>query len=69
MSLRRRLREPVDEQGCTDGTPLDRCNIQVLVVGVGAAPLGTKSMELRITVESGTAQIDDLFVDPWLTKV
>jgi hypothetical protein len=34
-----------------------------------AAPLGTKSMELRITVESGTAQIDDLFVDPWLTKV
>jgi hypothetical protein len=33
-----------------------------------AAPLGTKSMELRITVESGTAQIDDLFVDPWLTK-
>jgi hypothetical protein len=32
------------------------------------APLGTKSMELRITVENGTAQIDDLFVDPWLTK-
>lgn len=32
------------------------------------APLGTSSMELRITVESGTAQIDDLYVDPWLTK-
>ena len=33
-----------------------------------AAPLGTSSMELRITVESGTAQVDDLFVDPFLTR-
>jgi hypothetical protein len=33
-----------------------------------AAPLGTKSMTLQFTVESGTAQIDDLFVDPFLTK-
>ena len=33
-----------------------------------AAPLGTKSMELQFTVESGTAQIDDLFVDPFLLK-
>ncbi|HUZ82636.1 MAG TPA: hypothetical protein VMU73_10370 [Gaiellaceae bacterium] len=33
-----------------------------------AAPLGTKSMELQFTVESGTAQIDDLFVDPLLLK-
>lgn len=33
-----------------------------------AAPLGTKSMELQFTVESGTAQIDDLFVDPVLSK-
>jgi hypothetical protein len=32
------------------------------------APLGTKSMQLRISVESGTAQIDDLFVDPFLTR-
>ena len=29
----------------TDGTPLDGCNIQVLVVGVGAAPLGTKTVD------------------------
>jgi hypothetical protein len=33
-----------------------------------AAPLGTKSMQLRISVESGTAEIDDLFVDPFLTR-
>ena len=33
-----------------------------------AAPLGTKSMTLQFTVESGTAQIDDLFVDPLLVR-
>ena len=33
-----------------------------------AAPLGTKSMTLQFTVESGTAQIDDLFVDPFLSQ-
>jgi hypothetical protein len=33
-----------------------------------AAPLGSKSMQLQFTVESGTAQIDDLFVDPFLSK-
>lgn len=33
-----------------------------------AAPLGTKAMELQFTVESGTARIDDLFVDPLLVK-
>ena len=33
-----------------------------------AAPLGSKSMQLQFTVESGTAQIDDLFVDPFLLK-
>jgi len=33
-----------------------------------AAPLGTKSMQLQFTVESGSAQIDDLFVDPFLLK-
>lgn len=33
-----------------------------------AAPLGTKSMTLQFTVESGTAQIDDLFVDPFWAK-
>ena len=31
-----------------------------------AAPLGAKSMSLQITVVSGTAQIDDLYVDPFL---
>lgn len=34
-----------------------------------AAPLGTNSMTLEFTVESGTAQIDDLFVDPFLAKL
>ena len=33
-----------------------------------AAPLGAKTMTLQFTVESGTAQIDDLFVDPFLLK-
>ena len=33
-----------------------------------AAPLGSKSMTLQFTVEHGTAQIDDLFVDPFLSK-
>jgi hypothetical protein len=33
-----------------------------------AAPLGSKAMQLQFTVESGTAQIDDLFVDPFLLK-
>jgi hypothetical protein len=33
-----------------------------------AAPLTTKSMTLQFTVENGTAQIDDLFVDPYLSR-
>jgi hypothetical protein len=33
-----------------------------------AAPLGTKSMQLIITSESGTAQIDDLYIDPFFMK-
>jgi hypothetical protein len=32
------------------------------------APLGAKTMQLQFTVEDGTAQIDDLFVDPFLLK-
>jgi hypothetical protein len=32
------------------------------------APLGSKTMQLQFTVESGTAQIDDLFVDPFLVR-
>jgi hypothetical protein len=31
-----------------------------------AAPLGTKSMTLTITVVSGAAQVDDLYVDPFV---
>ncbi|HZQ81593.1 MAG TPA: hypothetical protein VFB25_06425 [Gaiellaceae bacterium] len=34
-----------------------------------AAPLGSKSMTLEFTVENGTAQIDDLFVDPFLSRM
>ncbi len=34
-----------------------------------AAPLGTKSMQLQISVDSGTAQIDDLYVDPFLSRI
>jgi hypothetical protein len=33
-----------------------------------ASLLGTKTLQLQFTVESGTAQIDDLFVDPFLSK-
>jgi hypothetical protein len=33
-----------------------------------ASLVGTNSMQLQFTVESGTAQIDDLFVDPFLLK-
>jgi len=32
------------------------------------SPLGSKTMTLQFTVERGTAQIDDLFVDPFLMK-
>jgi hypothetical protein len=45
--------------------------VRAFAHGVGgplAAPLGTKSMTLQFTVESGTAQIDDLFVDPLLSQ-
>jgi hypothetical protein len=33
-----------------------------------SAPLGTKTMEIQISVVSGTAQIDDLFVDPYCSR-
>lgn len=33
-----------------------------------AAPLGTKSLELQFSVDSGSALIDDLFVDPFKIK-
>jgi hypothetical protein len=31
-----------------------------------AAPLGTKSMTLQISVDQGSAQIDDLYIDPFV---
>jgi hypothetical protein len=34
-----------------------------------ASLVGTKSLELQISVDSGTAQVDDLFVDPFLAKL
>ena len=34
-----------------------------------AAPLGTKSMQLQISVDSGSAQVDDLYVDPFLSRI
>lgn len=33
-----------------------------------AAPLGTSYMQVQITGVSGTAQVDDLYVDPFLTR-
>jgi hypothetical protein len=33
-----------------------------------ASLVGTKSMQLQFTVDNGTAQIDDLFVDPFVTR-
>jgi hypothetical protein len=33
-----------------------------------ASLVGTTSLQVQFTVESGTAQIDDLYVDPFLTR-
>ena len=33
-----------------------------------SAPLGTKTMEIQISVTAGTALIDDLFVDPYCSR-
>ena len=33
-----------------------------------ASPLGTKSMEIQISVTSGSAQIDDLYIDPYRSR-
>jgi hypothetical protein len=33
-----------------------------------SSPLGTKSMEIQLSVTSGTAQIDDLYVDPYRSR-
>ena len=32
------------------------------------APFGAKTMQLQIGVSSGSALVDDLYVDPYLTK-
>jgi hypothetical protein len=41
--------------------------LSTLLSALGA-PLGTKSLQLQLTVENGTASFDDLFVDPFLSK-
>jgi hypothetical protein len=41
--------------------------LSTLLSALGA-PLGAKSLELQLTVESGSANFDDLFVDPFLSK-
>jgi hypothetical protein len=41
--------------------------LSTLLSALGA-PLGSKSLELQFTVESGSANFDDLFVDPFLSK-
>ena len=41
--------------------------LSTLLSALGA-PLGAKSVQLQFTVESGTANFDDLFVDPFLSK-
>jgi hypothetical protein len=33
-----------------------------------ASPVGSKTMQLQISVESGKALVDDLYIDPFLTK-
>jgi hypothetical protein len=33
-----------------------------------ASLVGSKTMQLQFTVENGTAQIDDLFIDPYVTR-
>ena len=45
LSRRRRLREAVDEQSCTDGAPLDGCDLQVLVIRVRTAPLSAETVD------------------------
>jgi hypothetical protein len=41
--------------------------ISTLFSALGA-PLGSKTMQLQFSVESGSAQIDDVFVDPLLVR-
>ena len=41
--------------------------LSTLLSALGA-PLSTKSLQLQFTVDSGTANFDDLFVDPFLSK-
>ena len=33
-----------------------------------SAPLGTKTMEIQISVTAGTAQVDDLYIDPYCSR-
>src|SRR4051794_9146591 len=44
-SVRGRLREPMDHQGCTNGAALDGGDLQVLVIGVRTTALGAEAVD------------------------
>ena len=50
-----------DENGSGAWSPSDRVSSQL------ALPLLTSSAQIRVTAASGTWQVDDAFVDPWIT--
>jgi hypothetical protein len=49
------------ENGSGAWSPSDRVSSQL------ALPLLTSSAQIRVTAASGTWQVDDAFVDPWIT--
>lgn len=51
----------------TEGTWAPSPKLSTLLSAV-AAPLGTKSMQIQLSAASGTVLVDDLYVDPFLTK-
>lgn len=50
-----------DEAGSGVWSPSDRVSSSL------ALPLLTSSAQIRVSAESGTWQVDDAFVDPWIT--
>jgi hypothetical protein len=50
-----------DEDGSGAWSPSDQVSSSL------ALPLLTSSAQIRVTAESGTWQVDDAFVDPWIT--
>jgi hypothetical protein len=50
-----------DENGSGAWSPSDRVSSSL------ALPLLTSSAQIRVTAASGTWQVDDAFVDPWIT--